>query len=68
MKRRWDCASSASYIAVSDALNLASIQGEITGRGRAFVSWKIRRHTILCIQVVPHLDAVAMTTSPGLGL
>jgi hypothetical protein len=44
-----------------------SIQGEITGSGRTCVSLKTSSRTIWWVQVVPHLENVAITMSPHRG-
>jgi hypothetical protein len=46
----------------------ASIHGERSGIARAPPSWKTREATICCVQVAPHLGAVAITMSSGRGV
>lgn len=45
-----------------------SIQGEVFWISFGAGDWKTSRLAICCVQVVPHLGAVAMTMSPARGL
>ncbi len=66
-KRRWDCASMEA-ITASTGGRRKSIQGEVVWMSRGPGSWNTSRLAICCVQVVPHLGAVAMTMSPARGL
>ena len=64
MKRRCVCASSLARSASMGPKIVASSQGAFMTTGLDSGVWKIRRSTIRCVQVVPHLGNVAITMSP----